>query len=105
MIDFTYFDQSKMLYGKQLRFICPFIKSFWHSTARYFNKKRQIYVVQGNCLNCFKSYLTNKKKYIDRKDFKKVMLNIKYSVPLRPLLLITWFVYYVNDLFADDTIL
>ena len=34
-------------------------------------KKLQLYGVQGNHINLFKSYLTNRKQYIESKDFKK----------------------------------
>ena len=68
---------------------------------RSFPEKLQIYGLQGNYLNWFKSYLTNKKQFIEGKGFKTEMLNIKCSVPLGPLL----FIICINDIFADDTIL
>ena len=44
-------------------------------------KKLQLYGVQRNYLNQFKSYLTNRKQYFESKDFKTEMVKIKSGVP------------------------
>ena len=44
-------------------------------------KKLPLYGAQGNYLNWFKSYLTDRKQYTESKDFKTEMLNIIRGVP------------------------
>ena len=77
-------------------------------------KKLQLYGVQGNYLNCFKRYLTNKKQCIESTDFKTEMLNIKIGVTQNSILGPLLFTVYINVLllsaslldpimFADDT--
>ena len=62
-------------------------------------KKPQLYGVQGNYLNWFKSCLTNRKQYIESKDFKTDMFNIKCGVPQGSILGSLLFIIYVNDVF------
>ena len=64
-------------------------------------KNLQLYSVQGNCPNCFQSYLTNWKQYIKRKYFKTEMLNIKYGVPQGSILEPMLFIINISDLFLE----
>ena len=77
-------------------------------------KKLELYGVKGTVLNWFKSYLTNRKQYIEIENQKTDCLNIKCGVPQRSILGPLLFLIYVNDLsyssgllepimFADDT--
>ena len=61
-------------------------------------KKFQLYGVQGNHINWFKSYLTNRKQYIESKDFKTKMLNIKCPI-------LGLFITYTKDLFLSTSLL
>ena len=61
-------------------------------------KKLQLYGVQGNHINLFKSYLTNRKQYIESKDFKTKMLNIKCPI-------LGLFITYTKDLFLSTSLL
>ena len=76
-------------------------------------KKLRLYDVQGNYLNWFKSYLSSRKQYIEIKDFKTEMLNIKYGRPQGSILGPLFFIIYINAfslstslldpiMFADD---
>ena len=62
-------------------------------------KKLELYGVQGNYLNWFKSYLTNRKQYIESKDFETGMLNIKCGVPQASILEPLLFIININDVF------
>ena len=77
-------------------------------------KKLELYGVKGNVLNWFKSYLKNRKQYIEIEDQKTDCLNIKCGVPRGSVLGPLLFLIYVNGLsyssgllepimFADDT--
>ena len=60
--------------------------------------KLQYYGIHGTPLELVKSYLTNRKQYVEIEDTKSKMLDISTGVPqgsiLDPLLFI---IYYVND--------
>ena len=61
-------------------------------------KKLELYGVKGTVLNWFKSYLTNRKQYIEIENQKTDCLNIKCGVPQRSILGPLLFLIYVNDL-------
>ena len=62
-------------------------------------KKLQLHRVQGNYLNSFKSYHTNRKQYIEIKDFETEMLNIKCGVSQGSILGPLLFIIYINNFF------
>ena len=68
-------------------------------------KKLELYGVQGNYLNWFKSYLTNRKQYIESKDFETGMLNIKCGVPQASILGPLLFIININDVFLSKSLL
>ena len=130
---YSYFDQNKILYGKQFEFrahhstdhaLVELVDSTFDSSnerkdmigifvdlSKAFDtldydiliKKLQLYGVQRNYLNWFKSYLTNRKQYIENKCFKKEMLNVKCGVPLGSNLSPLLFIIYINDLFLSTS--
>ena len=143
---YSYFDQNKILYGKQFGFrvhhstdhaladlvdriiaslnerkhtIGTFVdlsKAFDTVDQDIFLEKLQLYGVQRNYLNWFKSYLTKRKQYIESKDFKTEMLNVRCDVAQGSVLGPLFFIIHINNLFlftplldpimfADDTYL
>ena len=68
-------------------------------------KKLELYGVQGNYLNWFKSCLTNRKQYIESKDFETRMLNIKCGVPQASILGPLLFIININDVFLSKSLL
>ena len=143
---YSYFDQNKILYGKQFGFrvhhstdhaladlvdrIIASLNERKHTIGKFvdlskafdtvdqdiFLEKLQLYGVQRNYLNWFKSYLTKRKQYIESKDFKTEMLNVRCDVAQGSVLGPLFFIIHINNLFlftplldpimfADDTYL
>ena len=126
---YLYFDQNKILYNKQFGFsfhhstdhalfelidsifdlsderkhtisiLVDLSKAFDTADHDILIKKLQLHRVQGNYLNSFKSYLTNRKQYIEIKDFETEMLNIKCGVSQGSILGPLLFIIYINDFF------
>ena len=74
------------------------------------------YGIQGNALNLCRSYLTNRKQYVEYNGYKSEVLNIKTGVPQGSVLGPLFFLIYLNDFdrstnmfkfitYADDTTL
>ena len=78
--------------------------------------KLQYYGIHGTPLELLKSYLTNRKQYVEIEDTKSKMLDISTGVPQGSILGPLLFIIYVNDfalssdkfkfvMYADDTTL
>ena len=74
------------------------------------------YGIQGNALNLCRSYLTNRKQYVEYNGYKSEVLTIKTGVPQGSVLGPLFFLIYLNDFdrstnmfkfitYADDTTL
>ena len=126
---YLYFDQNKILYSKQFGFsfhhstdhslfelidsifdlpderkytisiLVDLSKAFDTAEHDILIKKLQLHRVQGNYLNSFKSYHTNRKQYIEIKDFETEMLNIKCGVSQGSILGPLLFIIYINNFF------
>ena len=78
--------------------------------------KLQYYGIHGTSLELVKSYITNRKQYVEIEDTKSKMLDISTGVPQGSILGPLLFIIYVNDfalssekfkcvMYADDTTL
>ena len=78
--------------------------------------KLQYYGIPGSPLKLVKTYLTNRKQYVEIEDTKSKMLDISTGVPQGSILGPLLFIIYVNDfalssekfkfvMYADDTTL
>ena len=78
--------------------------------------KLEYYGIHGTPLELVKSYLTNRKQYVEIEDTQSKMLDISTGVPQGPILGQLLFIIYVNDfalssekfkfvMYADDTTL
>ena len=79
-------------------------------------RKLNFYGIAGNSLNWFKSYLTNRKQYVQFKESTSSLSMIKTGVPQGSILGPLLFIIYMNDIakvtdkfyftiYADDTTL
>ena len=104
------FNENKYILG----FFIDLSKAFDNKDHEILLKKLELYGIKGNVLNWFKSYLTNRKQYIEIEGQKTDSLNIKCGVPQGSILGHLLFLIYVNDLsyssgflepimFANDT--
>ena len=132
---YSYFYQNKILYGKQFGFRAHHstdhaLAELVDSTFDSFNERKhtigifadlskaldtidhdiflknlQLYGVQRNYLNWFKSYLTKRKQYIESKDFKTKMLNVRCDVPQGSVVGPLLFIIRINNLFLFTSLL
>ena len=89
-------------------------KAFDLVNHNYLLRKVEHYGIRGTALNWIRSYLQNRKQYVDYNNAKSSMLNITCGVPQGSILGPLFFIIYINDLnqqvhslhktlYADDT--
>ena len=143
---YEYFEKNKLLYDSQYGYrqshstetacleiidrlhrqldqnktpLCIFIdlsKAFDTLDHAILLSKLEYYGLQQNTLNWFRSYLFNRKQYVEIEGYKSDMRNVNTGVPQGSILGPLLFIIYMNDLnfvskkfnailFADDTTL
>ena len=108
-------SNNKPTSEKTLAIFCDLSKAFDVIRHDILLKKLETYGIRGVANDWFKSYLTDRKQYVDVNGHESTLLNIDYGVPQGSILGPLMYLIYVNDIynscegnimsFADDTTL